>query len=451
MNSAPSASDVDLLRRRLGLAGVAAAVLGPVGSAAGAPPPLRWLPVFTAPLHAPAEDGSIHSDAALRFEDITLRQFVPLALDGQTVRLRLSNEFGDRPLEVAAVRLAWRAARTGAAIAPGSDRAVRFAGRSGLRIAAGRDGVSDAVRMPPRAPTADGALPDLAVSLYLRARSPRASWHLVGSRVGYRSTPGDHAQDEDLPVAAFDRSVFFIAAVEARVPSAATVWVAFGDSITDGNGHAPDALGSWPAQWGAAWAGRQRGGPPVGVLNAGVSGNRLLAGLQGLTGLGRFERDVLAQPGVAGVVLLIGINDLSTTRSPEAALEMADRLIAGQAQLLRRARARGLKVVGATLTPVGGSAYGRPEVDVGRQHLNRWIRDAAGFDTVVDFDAVVRDPTDPTVFRRGWSNDGLHPNDAGYRGMADAVVLALDRAGLAPRRLSPTSPSTPMTTADHAR
>ena len=384
-------------------------------------------------MHAPADDASVHSDAALRFEDTSLRQFVPLAVDGQVLRLRLSNEFGDGPLQIAGVRVAWRAARNGAAVRAGGDRPVLFGGRPGARVAAGRSRQSDPVRLPLRPRTADGELADLAVSLYLRQRSPRASWHLVGSRIGYRSPPGDHSRAVDFPVAAHDRSVFFLAAVEAQVLAGGQAWVAFGDSITDGNGHTPDAAGSWPAQWGAAWARRTHGGAPVAVLNAGVSGNRLLAELQGLTGTSRFERDVLALPGVTGVVLLIGINDLSTTRTPEAALEMAERLIAGHTELMRRARARGLRVVGATLTPVGGSGYGRPEVEAGRQHLNRWIRESARFDAVVDFDAAVREPADPTVFRRGWSNDGLHPNDAGYRAMADAVVQALDRAGLSPR------------------
>lgn len=427
---------VGRLRRRFVLAGLLAPVAGSfsgVVSAAAAKEQARWLPAFTAPLHAPAEDGSPHSDAALRFENLSLRQFVPLALTGDAFRLRLSNEFGERPLQIEAVHLAWRAARNGAAVLAGSGRRVSFKGRSAARLMPGRTGLSDPVRLPLPARTADGELPDLAVSLYLRQPSPRASWHLVGSRTGYRSVPGDHNRALDFPVAAFDRSIFFLAAVEAHAPAGASVWVAFGDSITDGNGQTPDSVGSWPAQWGAAWARRTAKGPPVGVLNAGVSGNRLLAGLQGLTGLGRFERDVLALPGAAGVVLLIGINDLSTTRTPASAVEMADRLIGGQTELLRRARARGLRVVGATLTPVGGSAYGRPEVEAGRQHLNRWIRETAPFDTVVDFDAAVRDPLDPTVFRRGWSSDGLHPNDAGYRGMADAVVQALDRAGLAPR------------------
>lgn len=423
-----------LRRRRLlgGLAAASACGAWP-GDGAWAAPAARWVPAFTAPLHAAEGDDPRVGDAALRFADVTLRQFVSPGLPGQTWRLRLSNEFGEAPLPIARVQVGWRVGRQGPAVRPGSVREVRFGGRSAVRIAPGHTRASDPVRLPPRPRDTDGRLADLAVTLVLRGPTPRASWHLIGARSSFRSAPGAHLGADDFPVAQTGHSLFFLAAVEVLAPPETRVWVAFGDSITDGNGHTLDTTDAWPAQWGAAWAACRRRGAPVGVLNAGVSGNRLLAGLQGLTGLGRFERDVLSVPGAAGVVMLIGINDLSTETSREAALAMAQRLSDAQARLARQARARGLVVVGATLTPVGGSAYGRPEVEAGRQRLNAWVRGATGvFDGVVDLDAAVRDPARPDHFRAGWSVDGLHPGDAGQRAMAAAVVATLGRAGLSP-------------------
>lgn len=381
----------------------------------------NWLPAAIVPLHAPLAGDPDHDDAALRFDDLTLRMFVPLALPARALRLRLSNEFGELPLQIGEVHVAWRANASGAAIRPGSDLAVTFGGRLNAAIPPGQTLLSDAVALPPGAPA------DLAVSIYLPRPTPRASWHYVGGRSGYRSAPGRHVSAVEFPAAASDRSLYFLAAVEVDAPRGTAVWVAFGDSITDGAWHTVDADASWPALWGRAWAARGLLSP-VGVLNAGVGGNRLLTAANGPSGLARFDRDVLSLPGVRGVVLLIGINDLGSG----PVLGDVDRLIEGQTELIRRARSSGLKVVGATLTPVGGSAYDRPAVEAARQQFNQWIRNSGVFDAVVDFDAVVRDPARPAAFRPGWDSDKLHPSDTGYRAMADALVQQLDRAGLAP-------------------
>lgn len=424
----------DLGRRRLlaGLAAVSACGAWP-GEGTWAAPAGRWMPAFTAPMHAAEGNDPRYGDAALRFADVTLRQFVSPGLPGQTWRLRLSNEFGEVPLSIAAIQAGWRVGRQGPLVRAGSVRTVSFGGRAAVRIGPGLTRASDPVRLPPRPRDAEGRPADLAVTLVLREPTPRASWHLVGARSSFVSAPGRHLGAAAFPVAQTGQSLFFLAAVEVLAMPATRLWVAFGDSITDGYGHTLDTADAWPAQWGAAWAACRRQGAPVGVLNAGVGGNRLLSSLQGLSGLGRFERDVLSVPGAAGVVMLIGINDLGTSTSPEAALATAGRLAVAHEGLARRARARGLAVVGATLTPVGGSAYGRPEVEAGRQQLNAWIRGATGvFDAVVDMDAVVRNPDRPDHLRPGWSEDGVHPGDAGQRAMADAVLATLGRAGLAP-------------------
>ena len=392
-------------------------VLLPVLAAAqGVKAPRQWLPVFTAPLMAPSSFDPAQADAALRMDHVSLRQFLPLALppspSGQATRLRLklSNEFGDGPLVIESFQLAWRSAVAGVQVQARSEQALRFAGRPGVRIEAGQSALSDPVDMAH--PGGQGPKsPDLAVSMYLAQRSPQVSWHPVGSRSSYRSAPGNHLGNRLFPVAHVDRSLYFIAAVEAALaPVLPPVWVAFGDSITDGAWHRVDADTSWPLRWRRAWSARQD--RPAVVLNAGLSGNRLLSPLDGPSGLARFERDVLALPGLRGVVLHIGINDLGGAGPGAASAVLATAVIAGQSELMRRARAQGIKVVGATLTPIHGSMHDHPGVEAARQTVNTWIRSRAGFDAVVDFDAAVRDPARPGHFRPGWSSDDLHPTDA---------------------------------------
>lgn len=388
---------------------------------------LAWRPAFTAPMHGPFDSGPPFDDVSLRFADVTLRQFVPLAVPGRTVRLHFSNAFGDAPLRIASTHVAWRAIGGGSAIRDGSDRPVLFGGRASLQVAAGESVWSDPVELP-RAPRSD-----LAISVYLKQPTPRATWHLIGSRLAYRSTPGNHVGAPTLPVASHDRSLYFLAGVRVITRADAGVWVAFGDSITDGNGHSVDQDANWPALVTAHWRGLGSA-PPIGVLNAGVSGGRLLlSGEVGPSGLQRFGRDVLDLQGVRGVVMLIGINDLASQANAAEMPATVSALIEAQRRLAARARARGLKVVGATLTPAQGGVYGRPEVDVARQQVNRWIRGSSVFDAVVDFDAVLRDPAQPDRIRADLTRDALHPNDAGYRVMAEAVVKTLAAAGLGPR------------------
>lgn len=408
----------------LGIAGALGWTAWRQGAPAAGP---VWRTAFLAPMHAPIAGDPKHDDAALRFEGVSLRQFVPLALPAPRVRLQFSNEYGERPLVLGEARVAWRAGPQGTALRPGSDRALRFGGEPGVNIPPGGRVWSDPVQLP------SGVAADLAVSLHLPTATPRASWHLVGSRSTYLSTPGRHLNESPFPVGRVDRSLFFLSAVEAEAPQGSALWVAFGDSITDGAWHTVDTDTSYPAWWARLWQGRQTA-VPVAVLNAGIGGNRLLDAGVGPAGLQRLERDALALPGVIGLVVLIGINDLGARRPAGEPPMDAERLIAGHTAVLQRARARGLKVVGATLLPVGGSPYFRPEVEAARQAYNRWVRSTDAFDAVVDFDAVVRDPADPLSIRAGWTDDHLHPTDAGYRAMAEALVRVLDQAGLAPGR-----------------
>jgi lysophospholipase L1-like esterase len=216
---------------------------------------------------------------------------------------------------------------------------------------------------------------------------------------------------------------FLLARVEVTAPANAAAVVAFGDSITDGARSTVDTNNRWPDHLARRLA---AAGRPVAVLNAGISGNRVLSDGAGVSALARFDKDVLLQTGVTHVVVMEGINDIGLARnnpSPSAA-----DIIAGHKQLIERARARGLKVYGATLTPFEGAAYYSPEGEAKRQAVNEWIRTGRAYDAVIDFDAVTRDPAAPTKFLPAYdSGDHLHPGDAGYKAMGDAVDLALFR------------------------
>ncbi|MCP3099273.1 SGNH/GDSL hydrolase family protein [Myxococcus sp. K15C18031901] len=379
----------------------------------GANPP-HWLPAFTAPLHPSASSASPDTLAGPSFRNQTVRMFVRPTLVGPRVRLVLSNQYGTQPLRLESVRVALRV--SGATIDPTTDREVRFGGGTSVSIPPGRTATSDAVEL-----AVDGQR-DVAVSLYFLERSGAVSWHLQGAHPTYLSTAGNHAAEATFEPALITRSLYFLAALHVDAATNAALVVTFGDSITDGAGTTEDTERSWPARLAQRLA--ARGGRPVGVLNAGLAGNRLLTDGYGPKGLHRFERDVLAQRGVAAVILLEGINDIGQS-GPGAAQVDAARIISAYEQLIQRARAQGLKVYGGTLTPMKHHAYFTPEHEAKREAVNQWIRGAGAFDAVIDFEAAVRDPDDPEAMRPELTADGLHPNDAGAARMADAVDLRL--------------------------
>jgi lysophospholipase L1-like esterase len=224
---------------------------------------------------------------------------------------------------------------------------------------------------------------------------------------------------------------FQISGVDVLRPAGASL-VTFGDSITDGYGVTTNGNNRWPDILAARLQAdrRTRG---VGVLNAGIGGNRLLLDGLGPNAMARFDRDVLNQAGVKYVILLEGVNDLGTlTReqpaSPEAHAALVARMIAAYDQMIRRARERGIKVYGATVMPYGGSGYYHPDAanEQDRQAINAWIRTPGRFDAVIDFDRLMRDPANPSKLAPALdSGDGLHPSLAGYKAMADAVPLDL--------------------------
>jgi len=350
--------------------------------------------------------------------DQTLREIVRTTIGGTHLRVVVSNAFGTAPLVVGAAHVALR--DKDAAIVAASGHPLTFAGKPGVTIPAGALLLSDPVAL------AVAAFADLAVDLYLPGDTggQTLTVHRSAFQTSYLSDSGNHVGAADLIGATRLTSWYFLTGVEVRTAEHPAVVVTLGDSITDGTGSTLDANLRWPDHLARRL---MAAGANAAVLNAGISGNRLLSeGIpeSGVNILARLDRDVLAQPGVTHVVVMEGINDIGNARenpSPSAA-----DLIAAHTQLIERAHARGLKIYGATLTPFEGAAYFTETGEAKRQALNEWIRSGHVYDGVIDFDAAVRDPQHPARFLPAdESRDHLHPSDAGYLAMGSAVDLTL--------------------------
>lgn len=361
------------------------------------------------------------------FTDQTVRLIVHSSIGGTRVRIRLSNEMGSTPLRIGGAHVALRAA--GADIQPGTDRPLTFGGYPGITIPPGAPVLSDPVELNVL------ALSDLAVSLWLPGSVSATTIHGTASQTNYVSLPGaDFTGAATFPTQRTILSWPFLTEVDVTGSGAAIVTL--GDSITDGTRSTPDTNNRWP-DWLARRLQTVRDpgaglNATLGVVNRGISGNRLLSNppegsLAGRSIQERFDRDVLATAGVRYMTLMIGINDIGN--SSAASPVTSDDLIAGYRQVLARAHAKGIAVFGATLTPFEGAGYASAEKEVVRQAVNNWIRSSDEFDGVIDFDRVTRDPSHPTRFLPAYdSGDHLHPNDLGYQAMGTAVPLDLFRS-----------------------
>lgn len=356
------------------------------------------------------------------FANQTVRQKLRISVGGDQVRIRFSNELGTSPLVIGAATVAFAGADS--AIDPASLRPLTFGGARSIAIPAGAPALSDAVDL------AVNDLAELAVSLYLPEETAPATMHM--GRTAYVSSPGDFTQATDLQGAELTTNHVFLTGVYVRTTENVAVVAALGDSITDGAGSTPHSYNSWPDHLAARVAGEN-----VAVVNHGISGNQLLRDGAGISALARFDRDVLSTPGLTHIVLLEGINDIGTggfnfpgTSGPVPAERTAADLIVGYRQLIARAHANNLKIYGATLTPFEGTfaGYYTPAKDEVRIAVNDWIRSSGEFDAVIDFEAAIRDETNPRVMRAEYdSGDKLHPGDAGYERMAEAIDPALFR------------------------
>ncbi|MBZ5659591.1 MAG: SGNH/GDSL hydrolase family protein [Acidobacteriia bacterium] len=355
----------------------------------------------------------------MHFNNQTLRQIVHTSIGGSSVRIVLSNAYGNAPLLIGAAHLALR--DKSAAIEPASDRLLTFSGKSTIAIPAYAVITSDPVSL------SVPQMSDLAIDLYLPGNTDTPApltMHAAAFQTNYVSETGNYAGAVKLPVVAAMQNWFVIYRVEVQAPESVGGLVTFGDSITDGTRSTPDTNNRWPDQL-VRRLFSQASPVKIGLMNAGIAGNRVLsegAYQAGINALARFERDAISQPGVTHVVLMEGINDIGNARTNPT--PTAEDIIAGYQQLIDAAHSKGVKIFGATMTPFYGAPYYSAEGEAKRQAVNQWIRTGKAFDGVIDFDAATRDPNNPKQFLAAYDScDHLHPNDAGYQAMAAAIDL----------------------------
>lgn len=377
----------------------------------------HWVGTWTA-APAPAEGAA--------FGNHTLRMTPRVSIAGGIVRVRVSNAYGVRPLRIGAARVALR--DSGPAIVAGSDRQLLFGGEASATIAAGAALVSDPVGLDVP------ALADLAVSLHLPQDLP-ASFGITGRyarQTNYVSPVGDFTAAPVMPVGKLTDDWYFLCGVDVVAPDGTGGIVAVGDSLTDANISTHDGHHSWPSQLARRLVARARnpGGRPIAVMNQGLGGNRILHDVRGDSGLKRFDRDVIAQPGVTHAVIMLGTNDLrNRSAKPEEEVNAAQ-MIAGLKQIALRGQSAGITMIGGTLTPFWNETFlpgaWNARREAVREAVNAWMREGGAFDAVVDFDAALRDPENTLrMLPRYDCGDHLHPSDLGYRTMGDAIDLAL--------------------------
>ena len=375
---------------------------------------MHWVGTW-ATTPAPADSGA--------FSNQTLRMNARVSIGGDTLRVRLSNAYGNRPLTIGAAQIDLRA--SGAGIVPDAGRTLTFGGEPSATIAAGALLVSDPVEM------SVAPLTDMAITFYLPSDVP-ASFGITGRyarQTNYISPPGDFSCADVMPVGRLTDDWYFVNGIDVLAPAGTGGIVALGDSLTDANISTHDAFARWPDQLARRLCARA-GGRVLGVMNQGLGGNRILHDIRGDSGLRRFDRDVLAAPGVTHAIIVLGTNDLRNRWAKPEEEVTAEQMIAGLKQMAMRAHARGIKIFGGTLMPFENETFlvgaWTPARETVRQTVNAWIRDGGAFDAVIDFDKGVRDPEHPTSMLPIYDcGDHLHPSDLGYNRMGDIIDLSL--------------------------
>jgi lysophospholipase L1-like esterase len=398
-------------------AGVFGVLLSGCAAVPGASPSgEHWVATWGTASIVPDEKNVLPAE---QWRDASLRQVVRASVAGAGVRVKLTNVHGTQPLVIDAASVALSSGPGRADVT--NLRPLRFGGSASVTIPAGAEYLSDPVDLA----VAPGA--DLAVTLHFPAEPARQTSH-PGSRATSFVARGNVVNEAAWPQAEKVTRWYQLAAIDVKAAPAAHAVVAIGDSITDGYGVQPDTN----ARWTDALATRLRasGLGEVGVVNAGIGGGRLLRDGIGPNMTARFNRDVLEHAGVTHAITMIGVNDFGVEHrnkqdNPAQRQALLNDLKEAYRQLVARAHAQGVCVIGGTIGPYAGSDYYKPGPDneADRQDYNRWIRESGTFDGVADFDAVLRDPARPDHLLKAYDNDGLHPSIEGYRKMADAVPL----------------------------
>lgn len=376
----------------------------------------EWIGCWSASPQAPYSEGISNEG----FTNETIRMIIQPHLNGKALKLRLSNTFGTIPLTFADVHVA--ISEEGANIIPGTDKQVTFGGEDSITIPVGSAALSAPI---PLHITSDHKL---TVSLYIPGFSGPTTWHSPSNQTSYVSS-GNHTADTK--ASSFEKEFnawFWLDSIDVKpeAPVSGAI-VTLSNSITDGYNSTLNANHRWP-DFLAKRLKQESPERQMAVLNQGISGNEMLddSDTSGVSALSRINRDVLSQTGVTDVILLEGINDIGNnphTFYPE-------RIIAAMKQIISQVHEKGIKIYGGTLTPFKGAKddYYTPQGEDTRQEVNHWIRNSNAFDGVIDFDKAIRDPKDiKRMLAKYDSGDHLHPNDAGYKEMANTVDLRMFR------------------------
>lgn len=407
------------LSRRALLALVASFACLAAWPAISAAPAPAWIGSWATAQQIPEPHNALPADS---LRNATLRQVVRMSIGGAAVRVRLSNAFGTQPLHVRALHIARPVAAD--RIDPATDRALTFNTRPDVIIPAGAELTSDPVDL------ALEPLASLAITLQIEDQPGQQTGH-PGSRATSYIATGASPSAVQLADAKSVDHWYFITGVEVASRAAAQAVAILGDSITDGHGATTNGNDRWPDVL-AARLQQSRKLRDIGVLNAGIGGNRLLLDGLGPNALARFDRDVIARNGVRYLIVLEGINDLGMLTHDGAVTaqrhqDLVQGMIGAYREMIERAHAHGIRIMGATLLPFGGNEFYHPDAanERDRQAINAWIREAGHFDAVVDFDRLMADPQHTERLDPAYdSGDHLHPSPAGYRHMAESIPLA---------------------------
>jgi len=408
--------------------GVPSAFASPVTASLGHPGPGTavgpgWVTTWAGSPQAPTP--LFPNPANAGFSNQTVRNIVFTSVGGNQIRIRLSNAFGKHAVTVG--RASVGIPLTGAQLVPGTTHPVTFGGKASVTIPRGAEVVSDPV------PLKVSPLEQLAVSLYLPVATGRATYHFTAQQTNYIASGDKASATAGSAYKTMAPSWYFLDGVLAHNTVAAGTVVAFGDSITDGFQSQTGANARWPNYLSRRLDAAMGASAPA-VADEGISGNRVLHNSPcfGVNALARYQRDVLSQPGAKDVIVLEGINDIGFSATPNTGCSVpntnvtAAQIEAGYQQMISMAHSAGLKILGATLTPFKGAAYWTPAGEAKREAVNNWIRTRHAFDGVIDFAKAVQDPFNPLYINPAYnSGDNLHPNDAGYQAMANAINLAL--------------------------